>query len=490
MTQTKFAYRIALTTPLFFSLAACADDEGRPGGVAVDTGQVPADDGTSTGEPSNNSEDDAEPACVPGSQNDCNCGNGLEGFQVCNNAGSGYDACMCDSADTTDDGEDETTAAPDPCGNDVCEEDLDETCDSCEADCGTCLPCAQAPSCDGAEIPPANPVHATALDDPMAYIPPPAIAAKLAQEVGSGSIAARIIAAALSEPDVDESELIAAFRVVFDAHPGATDTIRRQLAVAGMNDPQAYSVQRTAPTTTELLAFAAHHLTFEFSSGPLSAAGTGPGLSPDSDPAAGGSDGDACANTRMRVRVARLVVHEEDDDFANDEIYCAITTEGSDHAEIKVTPLTTPLDEGDSVDFSLDGGLIWGQNELVAPAGNLIITYNCIEQDSDSGYSDLLMALSGAAGMVDGKEIGVDGWVFPAVGVVTGLLAGALTLDGDDLLFNASQIISEAQMLELIYGAWWSVRRDGTNIFSDWDWELRMEMWGCHNYGTGSPPPG
>ena len=44
-------------------------------------------------------------------------------------------------------------------------------------------------------------------------------------------------------------------------------------------------------------------------------------------------------------------------------------------------------------------------------------------------------------------------------------------------------------MLPLTFGAWWSVRRDGTNGFSDWDWELRMEIWGCHDYGTGELPP-
>ena len=84
----------------------------------------------------------------------------------------------------------------------------------------------------------------------------------------------------------------------------------------------------------------------------------------------------------------------------------------------------------------------------------------------------------------DGRGIdipGVDGWVFPAVGIVAGLLGGALALDGDDLLFNATQVIPETEMLNLTTGAWWSVRRNGTNLNSDWDWELRMEIWGCHD---------
>ncbi len=501
MNKTKLASRVALSTPILLSLTACPDDDGRAGLGGSDT--TPSiGDSTSTGsaEESEDEGDDDEPACVPGTQNDCSCPGGLEGFQVCNDAGSGFDECMCESADTTageDTAGDSSTGEPDPCGNDVCEADLDETCETCEADCGACLPCAEAPTCDGAEVPPVDPPNATMLNDPMAYIPPPQIVDNLAAQVAGGGMGARLIAAALSEPDADESALVGAFRSVFDQNPAATDAIRRQLANVGMDDPQTYSIERMAPTTPELVAFAAAHPTLAVAVGPVAgpqATGADGELAPDSDPAAGGSEGDPCANPRYRIRVARLDVHEEDDDVLNDEVFCAITTEGAAHAEIKVTPITQPLDEGDSVDYSLDGGLVWGQNELTAPGGNILINYNCIESDTAgaAGYSGLLMALGDAAGDVDGEAVGVDGWVFPAVGVVTNLLAGAISLDGDDLLFNASQVIGEDLMFEFIYGAWWSVRRDGTNVLSDWDWELRMEMWGCHNYGTGEgpPPPG
>ncbi|MEM6992212.1 MAG: hypothetical protein AAF721_17000 [Myxococcota bacterium] len=481
-----------ILAPLVLSLGACGEDDPRPGlGTTGFPGTTTGSD-PMTDEGPDDGDDDDEPACVPGSQNDCNCTDGGEGFQVCNDAGSGFGDCMCASEDdTTDDGgsDESSTGAADPCGNGMCEEDLDEDCASCEADCGVCAPCPSAPSCDGAEIPPANPMEATNLNDPMAYIPPPQILDELQQAVQGDDIGARIIAAALSDPDVDESPLVTSFRTVFDQHPEATDAVRRQLAAAGMPDPQQYSVERTAPSTDELVAFAASHQQLAVQSGVFSTSQPDVGLSPAPDHAAGGT-GDPCEDPRVRIRVARLDVHEEDDDFLNDEIYCAITTEAAEHAEIKVTPITSALDEGDSVDYSLDGGLIWGQGGLQAPMGNILITYNCIESDTANGYPDLLSALGDAAGDVDGEAIGVDGWVFPAVGVVTNLLAGALTLDGDDLLFNASQIIPSDQLLPLIYGAFWSVRRDGTNLNSDWDWELRMEMWGCHDYGTGVAPAG
>jgi hypothetical protein len=291
-------------------------------------------------------------------------------------------------------------------------------------------------------------------------------------------VPARLIAAALAEPSPGEPAVIARLRDAFDAYPIATDAIRNQFALAGMDSPHKYSVEHGVPTQAELVAFGASQIAAAGAQ-----AATGSALVSDGSPQAA-----PCDDPRMRVRVARLDVHEEDDDFLNDEIYCAITSEASDHAELKVTPITTALDEGDSVEYSLDGGLVWGQAGLTAPMGNILVTYNCIESDTANGYSDLLLAIGVAVGGVDGKKVGVDGWVFPAAGVVTNLLAGALTLDGDDLLFNASQVIPETEMLALTYGGYWSVRRDGTNLNSDWDWELRMEIWGCHDYGTGMAP--
>ncbi len=426
-----------------------------------------------------------EPVCVPGTQNSCMCTGGRQGFQVCNAEGAGFDPCMCEDDSGSDDstGDDPTaadssTGPADPCGNEVCEAELDEDCSTCEVDCGVCEPCDQAPSCEGAAVPPPIDTHAGFLDDPMAYVTKPEIADTLVQAVQEGSLGARLIAAALSEPGVDEPEFVGVLRATFEQHPIAIDAVRRQFAAAGMSDPQGYVMAHAMPTQAELSALA-----------PTSAASPANAASVDGfthplDPMTA-----PCDDPRMRIRVARLTVHEEDDDFFNDEIYCAITSEAPEHAELKVTPLTTALDEGDSVDFNLDAGLIWGQSELTAPGGNVLITYTCIESEgSGEGYANLLGAIGDAVGDFDGKSVGADGWVFPAAGVVTNLLAGSLTLDGDDLLFNGSQTIAADQMLSLVYGAWWSVRREGTNLNSDWDWELRMEIWGCHDYGTGTGP--
>jgi len=465
--------------PLVLASLACGTGADSPQAATLGT--------TTETDPSDGSTTDAattdpEPtACTPGTQITCMCLGGDTGFQVCNQEGSGFGECMCAPPDSTgtESGADETgegessTGEVEPCGDSVCDADGGEDCASCEEDCGVCEPCDQAPSCDGAEIPPIIDTHVAALDDPMAYVDPDQILQQLTTAVEQGGIEARLIAAALAPAAADEPAVVTRLRDAFTAHPQASTRIRAAFARAGMQDPAQYIVQRGALTQAELTETAVQ--------------ATSPdALVADDDPMLA-----PCDNPRMRIRVARLTVHEEDDDFLNDEVYCAITTEAAEHAELKVTPLTTPLDEGDSIDYSLDGGLIWGQAGLTAPMSNILINYNCIESEgSGEGYAALLGAIGDAVGDFDGKSVGADGWVFPAAGVVTNLLAGSLTLDGDDLLFNGTQTIVADQMLPLTYGGWWSVRREGTNLNSDWDWELRMEIWGCHDYGTGMAPAG
>jgi len=434
---------------------ACANgDDPRDGTTAVlaTSGDAMTDDG-------------GPMACVPGTQSTCACPGQDDGVQVCLEDGSGVGECMCGGADGTgdDDGTDtsvDETGEPDPCGNSVC--DAEEDCRSCEVDCGVCEPCTLADSCEGAQIPPPIDTHVDFLDDPMAYIPPPELAAHLAAEVEGGDEAAAMVAAALSPALPGEASVVTAIRDAFAAHPSATAAVKRQLALAGMPDPTAYRDAHPAPTQLQVQ---------------LARAAAAADLVGAPDPTAA-----PCDDPRMRVRVATLYVHEEDDDFTNDQIYCAITAEAAEASEIKVTPITPALDEGDQYSYGLEAGVVWGQADLAAPKGNLLINYNCIESDTENGYVDLLQGVSDAANAAAGVPIpGVDGWVFPAVGIVTGLLAGALSLDGDDLLFNGTQVIPETEMLNLTSGGWWSVRREGTNLNSDWDWELRMEIWGCHD---------
>jgi hypothetical protein len=456
LTTTLKIDRLFLVTAAF-AVSCAGSDEGGDGTPMFGTTTSTAAD--SSGGDDSAAESDGGGVCVPGSQTACACPGGVDGVQVCLPDGSGLDTCDCGGAD------DGTTGEPDPCGNAVC--DADEDCTTCEMDCGVCEPCTSAPSCEGALIPPVIDVHADFLDDPLAYIPPIEVRDMIAGHVDAGDDAAAMIAAALSPAVAGEAAFVTALRQALADHPVGAAAVRRQMATVGMSDPVAYRAAHPAPTQLQV----------EVAAAAAAASAAAGDLQSPAHPVAA-----PCDDPRMRIRVAMLTVHEEDDDFANDEVYCAISSEATDAAEIKITPITPALDEGDNYPYNLDSGVVWGQADLVAPKGNLLLSYNCIESDTANGYSDLLGAVGDAANAAGGIDIpGVDGWVFPAVGIVANLLAGSLSLDGDDMLFNVTQVVPETEMLNLTSGAWWSVRRNGTHINSDWDWELRMEIWGCHD---------
>lgn len=449
MNSLRFASSLSL-----LALAACAGGDARGGGTDSATS-------VATDSPGSSSDEESGGACVPGAQSSCACPGGGMGVQVCNADGTGLGECECDDTSgpqttdatttTTD-----TTGEPDPCGDGTCDE-REETCDSCPEDCGECVPCTLAPSCEGAQVPPVIETHAEQLDDIMlSYVPPEEAIAKIAALIEQASPGMRIVVAALDQPRPDELPYVGRLRAALHERPEIADALRRQLALAGLPDAAAYRTKHPEPREQVLVTPEVQH---------------------------GGLPG-PCENPRLRVRVARIDVPEEDDDLLNDRIYCIIAAEGTETSELKVTPITPPLDEGDSHAWALSEGVVWGQQDLAAPKGNLALTYNCVESENPDTYNGLIDAIGDAAqkagGVFGDNE---NGWVFDAIGVLGNLLPSVLSLDSDDLLFNASQIIPEDQHLTLTAGAWWTVARNGTNINSDWEWHLRMEIWGCHDNG-------
>jgi len=388
-------------------------------------------------------------ACTPGKQETCACPGSKDGVQVCSEDGTGFEKCACDDASGA------TSSGGDPCGDGTC--GADESCHTCEADCGACAPCTAAPSCAGAMIPPVALDAAADLNVKLTEMPPDAILARLQQRIAEAGPAARVLASALARAERGESALTTHLRGLFDAHPVATEAVRRQLARAGMPDAGAYrgAYPEIAPSYSTM----------------------GDEFPP------GGSL--ACGAPMLRIRVAQVTVHEEDDDFANDIVYCAVVSEGADGGEVRVTPETPNLDEGDSYSFSVESGVMWGQHEPRSPGGNLMITYDCFEADSSDGYKNLVDGVAKASTDVGGilNDNGDQGWIFEVAGAVVPIVTDALVLDSDDHLFNATQIIPVEKDLDLTNGRFWTVRREGTHLNSDWDWELRIEAWGCAEYG-------
>jgi hypothetical protein len=391
--------------------------------------------------------------CEPGAEQACECPEGGEGVQICDESGESWGTC----------GECEPPAV---CGDGVCEADKGEDCSSCEADCGICLDCAEAPSCEAAAIPDGIDTHLEVLDilpegDGMPLPGPGALAQDLAAKVETGELGVRVVAAALDETPVDgEHPFVPALRRVFERYPEQAEAIRRQLSLAGLTSIEEYRASFPEPRAEQLAG--------------ASELAPKPQASPED-----------CEDPKLRVRLARITVHNEADLVFKDTIYCAVIAEAMPGAEIRVTPTTFALDNGDSYDYSLAEGVVWGQlGEPVAPLGSLSMTYNCLEADGTGAFEEFLDAIADAAADADAIP-GPYGWVIPVIGLAADIIGAALALENDDHLFNASQIIPADLHLQMTQGVWWSVQRSGTFMLKNWHWELRLEAWGCTEDGIG-----
>lgn len=395
----------------------------------------------------------APTACTPGEQQPCTCGDGTEALSTCAASGAGFGACSpCDTSEPTTGGSSSDTADTadtndDECGDDVC--DVWETCENCPDDCGVCQMCDQAPKCAGNVQPPTITKAIPELMDTAQALTIDEEELRLAAEVEAASPAMRLLAHALASPRELDHPRVVRLRAALAAHPELRQRLAANLARLGM---PAFDVYRDLYP----IDFAAD---------------------PDAPPV--GRPRAACDNPRLRIRLASVTVHEEYDDFNNDYVYCMITTE----AESQL--YNTGLEAGSSYPYSVAEGVVWGaDNKLVPPGGNMTLTYRCYENDDWTAFEALLDAIAEAADGLGGLPIpGLDGWHLP-VGKVADLLKQLLQFDDDVQLFNASQTIDKHLLLTLTQGRYWTVRRYGNMNFSDWDWELRMEAWGCTDDGT------
>jgi hypothetical protein len=394
--------------------------------------------------------------CTPGQQVSCACPGGTTGVQICLPTGQGFGTCDCSGAGAS--------GGYDPCGDAFC--DSDENCRFCQEDCGICEPCDIAPSCDNAQIAPAELAHATDLDMPaMELMPQDEIAQWLAEQVAQASPAMRVVAAALDPtPRAPEPAFVAHVRNAFQNNPAAAARVRHALEQAGLDSPAAYRER------------------FPVELGDLPQPvddGSEQTFTPMADEFPGGTI--ECGSPFLRVGVYRFVVHDDQDGWAqgsNDEVYCLIEGESEGGYEIRVTPLVT-IESGDEHLYSNEAGVFWGTEGPKTPGDDLLLTYNCIESDDSAAYQALIESIGDGAGQVGDVYEGSYGWVFPTIDGVSGVVSSAMAANGDDKVFNAQQQIPLDRQLALTNGEYWSIRRDGF----DGDWEIFVRAWGCAEFG-------
>ncbi len=352
-----------------------------------------------------------------------------------------------------------STTPPAPrCGDGKC--DSDESCKTCASDCGACPVCNVAKACSSIGSAPGTLEPKPELNVKMEAMDKEKILTRLIADVESGAPGMHIIDRALKEPVAGELSAITTLREHFATRPAISAALRRQL---------------TQPMLANAIAVNASSFNQVRDATPDAGAGDG-GVDPNA----------SCEAPKLVMRVGKITVNEEDDDVANDIVYCNIAVESPGGSELRITPKTKKLDEGDSHTFNGTEATFWGQKEPRAPNGDLTIRYDCYEEDASNGYGDFVKK-AGELLQKEGKKIelpGGYGWILTAVNLVTKYLPSLLALDSDDHLFIATQTIPRSEQLTLAAGRTWNVRKKGTHYWSDWDWSLKIDAWGCTDNGV------
>lgn len=397
--------------------------------------------------------------CTDGVSVACTCSSGASATRAC--SGGKLQAC----------GPCPTVAS---CGNGVC--DGNESCDTCEKDCGTCKLCSTAPSCKNVSKP-ATMNPKAALNVTLQELSKEQIRQRVAKQLEEGSPGARLVMAALDRQLAGESPFVTSLRSLITERPRVDTALRRQVGALGTRDAARYRAQMPEPMALAGLRTIAS--TPQIMSGD---AGAGDGGAAD-----GGDAGPVdCGPPSLRVRLGEIKVYEEDDDWANDIVYCTLSAEGKGGSEVRITPKTPNLDEGQTYRFAnTEESVFWGMKAPRAPDGPLVLNYECFEQDDANSYQSLIRSIEVMVQENGGYTTDVGGYKIDVVIVVANVLQGILALDGDDHLFSASQTIQPEMQVQITKGATWEVRKKGSHLGSDWDWGLKIEAWGCAKYGGG-----
>jgi hypothetical protein len=183
-----------------------------------------------------------------------------------------------------------------------------------------------------------------------------------------------------------------------------------------------------------------------------------------------------CQDPELRLRVERVLAHK-----GGGQIYCVISATDGATSEAAVTTKTKSLGDNESHYFDASTALYWGQKELHRTTNNLTVTFNCFLVKSDA-WAKVLKAMGDTATQLGGTPTPY-GWAFGLGGVAANAAGAAVQAGaGDDLRFNAQQVIDKKDLLDLTNGRYWSIRKSGgCGLFCDWDWEIFVQSWGCAN---------
>ena len=191
-------------------------------------------------------------------------------------------------------------------------------------------------------------------------------------------------------------------------------------------------------------------------------------------PDAGAASASTCGEPELRMRIESITAHS-----GGGPIYCVVSATDGVTSEAAVTQKTKSLGDNETNYFDPSTAIYWGQGGLHKTSNNLTVTFNCFVVKDDK-WAQVVKAMGDTATQLGGTPTPY-GWAFGLGGIAAnaaaaGIQAGA----GDELRFNAQQVLDKSQLLDLTNGETWSFRRKGDcGLFCNWDWEIRVQSWGC-----------
>ncbi|HSO34708.1 MAG TPA: hypothetical protein VLT33_19370 [Labilithrix sp.] len=187
-----------------------------------------------------------------------------------------------------------------------------------------------------------------------------------------------------------------------------------------------------------------------------------------------GSGAGSCKDPELRLRIASVKVNK-----GGGQVYCVVSATDGATSEAAVTAKTKSLGDNETNFFDATTALYWGQKDLHRTTNNLTVTFNCFIVKSDA-WAKVLGAMGNTAKDLGGTPTPY-GWAFGIGGIAANAAAAAVAAGaGDDLRFNAQQTIDRSELLDLTNGRAWTLRQGGgCGLFCQWDWEIRVESWGC-----------
>jgi hypothetical protein len=184
-----------------------------------------------------------------------------------------------------------------------------------------------------------------------------------------------------------------------------------------------------------------------------------------------------CKDPELRIRIERIVAHK-----GGGQIYCVLSASDGATSEVAITAKTKSLVDEQTHYFDPAGATFWGQKVLHPTTNNLTVSYNCFRVKGDS-WSKVLGAMGDSAAKQAGSDAaGQYGWAFGAGSVAADAAAAAVQAGvGDELTFNAQQVIDKTGLMDLTNGRYWTIRKSqkGGVFGGGWDWEIFLQAWGC-----------